>query len=177
MHTRKFADSFQPFNTAKRKKYFSMSKPVKKGHLVLRKKKGRADTIDAYAAARLRQRRALLGFSQEKLADAVGVTFQQVQKYENGSNRISASRLFQFSKILNVDPNYFFENLPKAGPLAYSGLSDQKQDSLSANGDVMEQKETLELIRIYYSIKNPRLRKNLFKFVRSMAETLKAQDN
>ncbi|MBL4614923.1 MAG: helix-turn-helix transcriptional regulator, partial [Magnetovibrio sp.] len=68
--------------------------------------------VDVHVGARLRQRRTLLGMSQEKLGEAVGLTFQQIQKYERGANRIGASRLYQLSNVLDVSVSYFFEEMP-----------------------------------------------------------------
>lgn len=70
------------------------------------KKKGRANSIDEHVGLQLRQRRALMGYSQEKLAEQVGITFQQIQKYENGANRVSASRLYEFSKVLDIPVSF-----------------------------------------------------------------------
>lgn len=68
--------------------------------------------VDVHVGTRLRQRRSLLGISQTKLGESVGLTFQQVQKYERGSNRVSSSRLFEFAQILDVPVSYFFDELP-----------------------------------------------------------------
>jgi transcriptional regulator with XRE-family HTH domain len=119
---------------------------------------------------RLRVRRSLLGLSQEKLADAIGLTFQQVQKYERGMNRISAGRLYQFSKILDVPVAFFFEQLgqtPENQNLV-RGLSDNDQEAFMP-ADLMQSKETLDLIRAYYSIPSEETRKNIYKFIKSMA--------
>lgn len=140
------------------------------------KKKGRASSFDEHIGMRLRQRRALMGMTQEKLADAVGITFQQVQKYENGANRISASRLYEFSNILDIPVDYFYEGT-QAGKKHMAGLAEPVQTPFEGQDDVMERKETLELIRVYYSIHSPKLRKDLFNLVKSMAESLKAQDS
>lgn len=140
------------------------------------KKKGRANSVDENVGMQLRQRRSLLGLSQEKLAEQVGITFQQIQKYENGANRISASRLYEFSKVLDIPVSFFFENSNDAGNKAL-GLAENDQAPFEGVEDVMKRKETLELIRVYYSIENPKLRKDLFKLVRSMAENLKNQDS
>lgn len=140
------------------------------------KRKGRANSVDEHVGAQLRQRRSLMGMSQEKLAEQVGITFQQIQKYENGANRISASRLYQFSKILDTSINFFFEGYgANVNSLAF-GMSDNDQASFEGQEDIMSRKETLELIRVYYSIESPKLRKDLFKLVKSMAESLKSQD-
>lgn len=131
------------------------------------KKKGRANSVDEHVGQRLRQRRTILGISQEKLAEMVGITFQQIQKYENGANRVSASRLFQFSNLLDVPVDFFFDTTAK---LSLVGLSDNKQEPFDTlPSDILQDKETLELIRVYYSIKNPKVRKDFFKLLKSMA--------
>ena len=136
-----------------------------------RKTKGTPDSVDVHVGQRLRVRRSLLGLSQEKLAEAIGLTFQQIQKYERGMNRISAGRLFQFSRILEVPVAYFFENLGEAAAnqsMAF-GMADNDQEEFSSE-DLMQNKETLDLIRMYYSIEDVRLRKDIFKFIKSMSE-------
>lgn len=140
-------------------------------------KKGKANSIDEYVGVQLRQRRALLGLSQEKLAEKVGITFQQIQKYENGANRVSASRLYEFSKVLDIPVGFFFDNYGSNENRANVGFAENDQALFEGPDDVMKRKETLELIRVYYSIENPKLRKDLFKLVKSMAENLKNQDS
>lgn len=147
-----------------------------------RKTKGIPDTIDKHVGTQLRSRRSLLGLSQEKLAESVGVTFQQVQKYERGTNRVSASRLFSFSKILDVSIDYFYEGLDEQGLLANKniGMSDNAQESFSGPTNtaknlpenLMSTRETLDLIRTYYSVEDPKLRKDILKFVKSMAKNI-----
>lgn len=134
------------------------------------KKKGRANSIDEHVGQRLRLRRSIMGISQEKLAEVVGITFQQIQKYENGANRISASRLFQFSNILEVPVDFFFNDNAKLSLV--KGMSDNGQEGFDGPpaGDVMQDKETLDLIRVYYSIKNPKVRKDFFKLLKTMAD-------
>ena len=126
--------------------------------------------IDLHVGMRLRQRRSLLGISQEKLGEGVGITFQQIQKYERGSNRISASRLYQFSIILGVSVSYFFDEMPDgpetegvAGP---KGMSDQPQAAFST--DIMARRETLALVRAYYRIADPEVRKRILDLSRSL---------
>ncbi len=145
-----------------------------------RKTKGTADTIDKHVGKQLRSRRALLGLSQEKLAESVGVTFQQVQKYERGTNRISASRLFSFSKILDVSIDYFYQGLPDTATKPDAGLSDGEQEGFgtsSAKGkslpeNLFSQKETLDLIRAYYSVTDEKKRRDFLKLVKSMAKNM-----
>lgn len=140
------------------------------------KKKGQANSVDKHVGIQLRLRRGLLGMSQEKLAEQVGITFQQIQKYENGANRVSASRLFEFSKVLDIPVSFFFDNYGAANSGNVVGFAENDQAGFEGQDDIMKRKETMELIRVYYSIENPKLRKDLFKLVKSMAENLKDQD-
>ncbi|MCB9991778.1 MAG: helix-turn-helix domain-containing protein [Rhodospirillales bacterium] len=141
-------------------------------------KKGAPNPVDIHVGERLRARRTLEGLSQEKLAESVGITFQQVQKYERGTNRISASRLWQFSKILGVSIAYFFESYRdnKANPALAYGLADNEQESFQTEEDVMDRKETLDLIREYYSIPDPKMRRDLFKMIKTMAASMRSGD-
>lgn len=136
---------------------------------------GVANPVDQHVGSRLRQRRTLLGLSQEKLGDAVGLTFQQIQKYEKGANRIGASRLYQFSEVLDVDVSYFFDEMPadiRTRRGAYNaGLQDQDQESLQPNP--MARRETLELVRYYYRITDPAVRRNVFELAKTLARAEK----
>jgi transcriptional regulator with XRE-family HTH domain len=140
---------------------------------IKRKTKGTPNSVDVYVGSRLRVRRSLLGLSQEKLAEAIGLTFQQVQKYERGMNRISAGRLYQFAHILEVPISYFFEQMVGAENqnIAAFGMSDNKQEEFQSN-DVMHNKETLDLIRAYYTIEDPQMRKTIYRFVKSMSDRM-----
>lgn len=140
-----------------------------------RKKKGVPNEIDVHVGQRLRVRRSLLGMSQEKLAEAIGLTFQQVQKYERGTNRVSAGRLFELSHILDVPVSYFFDHVGETANMAklQRGLADNKQDAFEGE-DVMNRKETLDLVRVYYSVEDPEARKDIMKFLKSMTERLAA---
>ena len=116
-------------------------------------------------------RRTLLGLSQEMLGEAVGLTFQQIQKYERGGNRIGASRLHQFSLILDVPMEFFFEDVP--GDLktvegqVTRGLRDFKKPSPET--DPLAKRETLELVRAYFGISDASARKQLFEMVKALA--------
>jgi transcriptional regulator with XRE-family HTH domain len=136
-----------------------------------RKTKGTPDNIDVHVGQRLRVRRSLLGMSQEKLAEAIGLTFQQIQKYERGINRVSAGRLFQFSKILDVPVSYFYDSVGADAPTPASGLSDNQQEAFGGEEDVMQRKETIELVRSYYSIEDPSKRKETLRFIKAMTST------
>lgn len=132
--------------------------------------KGVPDPIDVHVGQRLRTRRSLLGMSQEKLAGIVNITFQQIQKYERGMNRISASRLYQFSKALDVPISYFYDQFGTAmGLPAATGFSDTEQEEFAAE-DIMSSKETIALIKSYYAIKDPEKRKSIVRFIKSMAD-------
>ncbi len=136
-----------------------------------RKTKGSPDPVDKHVGQRIRARRSLLGISQEKLAESVGVTFQQIQKYESGTNRVSAGRLFQLSNILQIPVTYFYEQFGKeVMEYASMGMSDNEQESFGTQKDIMKEKETINLVRTYYQIKDPEARKDILKFVKSMAD-------
>lgn len=139
----------------------------------VKKTKGLPDKVDVHVGSRLRVRRTLLGMSQEKLANAIGLTFQQVQKYERGLNRISAGRLYQFSRILDIPVSFFYENINQNSSESL-GLSDNDQDDFyyDSDEDVMENKETLDLLRAYYSIQDETARKDILKFIKSMAQKI-----
>ena len=149
-----------------------------------RKTKGTADTIDKHVGKQLKNRRTLLGMSQEKLAESVGVTFQQVQKYERGTNRVSASRLFSFSKILGVSIDFFYDGIENANTSKTTsyGLADNTQEAFGSTPetrkssrmpeDLMSTKETIDLVRAYYSVEDSKVRKDILKFVKSMTKNI-----
>lgn len=119
-----------------------------------------ASATDLHVGKRLRRRRRLLGLTQQQLAESIGIRFQQIQKYECGANRVTASRLYELAIALNVPVNYFFEGLQVAAPAAADGTPGapaNDRDLIAA--DVLSQKETLELIRAYYKLgERPRRR-------------------
>lgn len=121
------------------------------------------DAVDIYVGTRLRLRRTLLGFSQERLADSLGVTFQQVQKYENGTNRMSASRLFTVCKVLGVPVSYFFEGYEDKGV----GLVAESREDV---GNYLKSKEALDLLRAYYAIEDVSVRKKVLDMVKSLGK-------
>lgn len=119
---------------------------------------------DIHVGLRVRQRRALLGMSQTALANAVGLTFQQIQKYERGTNRASAGRLFEFSRVLDVPVSYFFEGLDGAKRRGRPS----KEDAEQAN-QVSTKRETLELVRAYYKIRRSDLRDRIRRMIEEVA--------
>lgn len=128
--------------------------------------------VDVHVGQRLRQRRTLLGLSQEKLGEAVGLTFQQIQKYERGANRIGASRLFQLGQVLDVAVSYFFEDMPGEVQRTrgdYAAPASAAELEVIQAGDPMARRETLELVRAYYRIEDPKVRKRIFELTKSIA--------
>ncbi|GBR31654.1 helix-turn-helix domain-containing protein [Acetobacter orleanensis] len=142
-----------------------------------------------HVGRRIRLRRTLLGLSQEKLGEALGITFQQVQKYERGANRVGASRLYDLASALDVPISFFFDDMPTFGK-----APDHKTQSAPSGGfaqnrkpfetpfqtgtasvfsdqeaSLFSRKETIELIRAYYRIPDPVVRKRVLELVRSMA--------
>jgi transcriptional regulator with XRE-family HTH domain len=117
-----------------------------------------ASSTDLHVGKRLRRRRRLLGLTQQQLAESIGIRFQQVQKYECGANRVTASRLYELAVALNVPVGYFFEGLQVAAPVPGAPQQPANDRDLIA-ADVLSQKETLELIRAYYKLgERPRRR-------------------
>ena len=126
-----------------------------------------ANAIDSYVGARIRMRRQLLGMSQERLGEQIGVTFQQVQKYEKGINRIGASRLQRIAEVLQTSPSFFFEQ-ENSEPLTLQGLD------LSANMDPVAEflrtKEGLVLNRAFLKIADRNIRETVIALVKAMAQ-------
>lgn len=123
-----------------------------------------AQEIDLHLGRRLRRRRRLLGLTQQQLAAAIGIRFQQIQKYECGANRISAARLWQLAEALEIPVSYFYDGLKMSGrreDLAAPAAEDQ------GPGEVMARKETLDLIRAYYQL-GERPRRRLLDLAKSL---------
>lgn len=131
---------------------------------------GKPNPIDVHVGARVRLRRTLLGMSQEKLGEAIGLTFQQVQKYERGANRIGSSRLYDLSRVLDVPVSFFFDDMSEetAGqsPRLIGGLT---EEPAPFEADPMTKRETLELVRAYYRIADPQVRKRVFELAKALA--------
>jgi len=128
-----------------------------------------------HVGKRVRLRRTLLGMSQEQLGASLNITFQQVQKYERGANRISASRLWDISQILDIQVSYFFEDMTddtmRSSPRRVSRGENIAYDDENVR-DPMARRETLELVRTYYSIGRPKVRKRITEMVKSLATTI-----
>ena len=124
------------------------------------------DPIDIHVGARLRMRRLLVGLSQEKLGAALGITFQQIQKYEKGANRISASRLQELARILQAPPSFFFDGAP-SGHAPAAGFAEPEGNSYLV--DFPATSEGLQLNRAFQLIRDPEVRRRILDLVASLA--------
>ena len=136
-------------------------------------RESRPSPIDVHVGTRIRLRRTLLGMSQERLGEALGLTFQQVQKYERGVNRVGASRLFDLSRVLDVPISFFFDDMPDSLASVYGGQTGRRAAGFAEmqdgfGDDTLNQRETLELVRAYYRITDPSVRKRVFELIKSM---------
>nr|WP_275415035.1 helix-turn-helix transcriptional regulator [Novacetimonas pomaceti] len=150
--------------------------------------------VDVYVGSRIRLRRTLLGMSQERLGTALGLTFQQVQKYERGANRVGASRLYDLARVLDVPIAFFFDGMPQdnaaqpevpAGAATPSSFAESREsfggvpvasqpegteDRFASNElALLSRRETIDLVRSYYRISDPAVRRRVLELVRSMA--------
>ena len=124
---------------------------------------GIPNPIDVHVGKRIRMRRLFLGMNQETLANALGLTFQQVQKYEGGANRVSASRLAAMAEILEVPIEFFFRDLE-------AGETPRTAEEQAAR-ERMERPETIELVRLYYAISDPSVRQKFLEMVKAAAKS------
>lgn len=131
---------------------------------------GKPNPVDVHVGARIRLRRTLLGMSQESLGEAIGLTFQQVQKYERGANRVGASRLWDLSRVLDVPVSYFFDDMDDGvsnlSPRHIRGAIDEPREARDA--DPLTRRETLELVRAYYRIPSPQVRRRVFELTKTL---------
>ncbi len=121
-----------------------------------------AHIVDVHVGKRIRQRRWLVGMTQQQLAERVGIKFQQIQKYETGANRVSASRLWDIADALDVDVSFFFEGLK-------DGADDGEPTQSSIPADMMGDKEAMDLVRSYYAIPENQ-RRRLFELARVLSD-------
>jgi len=133
-----------------------------------RRRADKPNPIDVQVGSRVRLRRNMLGLSQEKLGAAIGLTFQQVQKYERGANRIGASRLHELSRVLDVPVSFFFDDVdPVRAPAIPNGFSETPAEDFDS--DPLRRRETLELVDAYYAIEDAAVRRRLLELARSLA--------
>ncbi|WP_207462178.1 helix-turn-helix transcriptional regulator [Azospirillum sp. SYSU D00513] len=130
------------------------------------------DAVDVYVGSRIRIRRTLIGMNQTALGQRVGLTFQQIQKYERGVNRVSASKLWQFSQALDVPISFFFEEMPN-DLRERGGLSPELMDIATKENsepDLLRKRETLELVKAYTRISNPRDRQRMYEIFKTVGD-------
>lgn len=156
-----------------------MTKGINRKSCRGRTPQGEPNPIDVHVGNRIRLRRTLLGLSQEKLASLLGLTFQQVQKYERGMNRVGASRLWDIGKVLEVPINFFFEDMDKSvasqSPRMFSlnennpALLAEEEETYEV--DPMQKQETIELVKAYYKIPNRKAAKHMFDLIIAMSKS------
>ncbi|MDR2068080.1 MAG: helix-turn-helix domain-containing protein [Holosporaceae bacterium] len=128
-------------------------------------KKSRSGDLDFYIGSRVKSRRSALGISQDKLGSYLGITFQQIQKYEKGANRISASTLYSIANALSIDFSYFVDG--------YQGCSSMHdENAISYEFNNLKKRESIELLRAYYKILNPALRKKILDMIKAFSSSL-----
>ncbi|ACS54328.1 MULTISPECIES: helix-turn-helix domain-containing protein [Rhizobium] len=128
--------------------------------------KKKPNPIDIHVGSRIRLRRTMLGMSQEKLGESLGITFQQIQKYEKGTNRVGASRLQNISNILNVPVSFFFEDAPGEHSNAGGGMETSSSNYVV---DFLSSSEGLQLNRAFVKISDPKVRRKVVELVKALA--------
>lgn len=135
---------------------------------------GQPNPIDVHVGKRVRVRRTLLGLSQEALANRLGITFQQVQKYERGSNRMGSSRLYDISVALDVPVSFFFDDMPEeTAQMSPRSIikGEGCEPAIHLPGDEsFSRRETLDLVQAYYAIVDPSIRRRVYDLAKSLAE-------
>jgi transcriptional regulator with XRE-family HTH domain len=129
--------------------------------------KKQPNPIDIHVGSRVRLRRMMLGMSQERLGEALGITFQQIQKYEKGTNRIGASRLQHIARVLTVPVSFFFEDAPGAPSEEAAGMAEPKSTHYVV--DFLSSAEGLQLNKAFIRIKDSKLRRKIIDLVRALA--------
>nr|CAD6616368.1 XRE family transcriptional regulator [Rhizobium sp. Khangiran2] len=129
--------------------------------------KKKPNPIDIHVGSRIRLRRTMLGMSQEKLGESLGITFQQIQKYEKGTNRVGASRLQNISSILNVPVSFFFEDAPGENRASRAGMEEASSSNFVV--DFLSSSEGLQLNRAFVKISDPKVRRRIVDLVKALA--------
>lgn len=143
----------------------AISRPVRRPG---RRRSDKPNPVDVQVGSRVRLRRNMLGLSQEKLGSAIGLTFQQVQKYERGANRIGASRLHELSRVLDVPVSFFFDDMdPVRAPAIPGGFAEPPAEAFDS--DPLRRRETAELVDAYYAIEDTAVRRRLLELARALA--------
>jgi len=129
--------------------------------------KKKPNPIDVHVGSRIRLRRTMLSMSQEKLGEALGITFQQIQKYEKGTNRVGASRLQNISSVLNVPVSFFFEDAPGDQTSEQQGMAEANSSNYVV--DFLSSSEGLQLNRAFIKIEDPKIRRKLIDLTKALA--------
>lgn len=127
-----------------------------------------ANPIDVHVGKRIRVRRTILGMSQETLADALGITFQQVQKYEKGINRVSASRLYEISQVLGAPISFFYDEYGAEENVHSYGFA---EDGAGFEAEDLKTRESMSLLKAYYKISDAKVRKKALELIKSLADS------
>lgn len=130
--------------------------------------KKKPNPIDIHVGSRVRLRRNMLGMSQEKLGESLGITFQQIQKYEKGANRVGASRLQAIANVLNVPVSFFFEDAPGENGVVNKGFGEE--NSATYVVDFLNSSEGLQLNRAFVKINDPKVRRKIIDLVKSLSD-------
>lgn len=125
--------------------------------------------IDVHVGGRVRLRRTMLGMSQDRLADSLGLTFQQIQKYEKGVNRIGASRVFEISRVLGVPIQFFFDDYDVETGRSY-GFAEAGADDGASMMELLNSPEGVQLCKHFASIRDPKIRKRVLELVKSLSD-------
>jgi transcriptional regulator with XRE-family HTH domain len=134
------------------------------------------DPIDIHVGTRLRKRRTIMGMTQEQLGKAAGLTFQQIQKYERGANRMGASRLYHLARLLNVSVSYFFEKMPpELSGISNVGLNELEQAGLDEapvqnDNELLKERDAMAILRAYRGIIDPKKRRTALDVIKGLAE-------
>jgi transcriptional regulator with XRE-family HTH domain len=131
--------------------------------------KKKPNPIDVHVGSRIRLRRTMLSMSQEKLGEALGITFQQIQKYEKGTNRVGASRLQNISSVLNVPVSFFFEDAPGESANDQAGMSEANSSNYVV--DFLSSSEGLQLNRAFVKIEDPKVRRKIIDLTKALASS------
>ena len=127
-----------------------------------------ANPIDVHVGKRIRVRRTILGMSQETLADALGITFQQVQKYEKGINRVSASRLYEISQVLGAPISFYYDEYGSSESSQTYGFAENESGFESED---LKSRESMTLLKAYYQISDPKVRKKAVDLIKSLSDS------
>ncbi|MGB3719136.1 MAG: transcriptional regulator [Proteobacteria bacterium] len=144
---------------------------------IVEKGSRRANPLDIHVGSRVRLQRMLLGMSQEKLGEQLGLTFQQIQKYEKGINRIGASRLYELAKVLGVSVEFFYEDAPGTTPTNKSSSSSGLSQTDRYVVDFLSSREGVELNKAFVKITDPKIRRSIVDLVRTLAGEDKDHNN